>query len=242
MGYIELNVVDNAPQRVVIGIDLGTTNSLAAIWRDGRPEVLRVEGQSALVPSAIHVAEDGSITVGREARARAVVDPEHTVFSVKRFMGRGLSDIDADLGFVPYAVTETENRLVQVHLRGKAYSPQELSALILRKVVEQASAALDGAEIASAVITVPAYFDDAQRQATRDAARLAGLEVLRIVNEPTAASLAYGLDQKQEGTVVVYDLGGGTFDVSVLSIEDGVFQVLSTNGDTRLGGDDIDRA
>ncbi len=242
MGYIELNVLDNAPKRVVIGIDLGTTNSLAAIWRDGRPEVLRVLGEPALVPSVINVRPDGSLVVGRAARALAVDDPEHTVFSVKRFMGRGLGDLDVDLSGVPFRVTETESKLVQIHLRGRVFTPQELSAFILRAVVQQASRALDGAEVASAVITVPAYFDDAQRQATRDAARLAGLEVLRIVNEPTAASLAYGLDQKKEGNVVVYDLGGGTFDVSILSIEDGVFQVRSTNGDTHLGGDDVDRA
>ena len=241
MGYIELNVLDNAPRRVVIGIDLGTTNSLAAIWRDGRPEVLRVEGEPALVPSVINVRPDGSLVVGRSARALAVEDPEHTVFSVKRFMGRGLGDLDIDLANTPYQVTETESKLVQIHLRGRVFTPQELSAFILRAVVQQAERALDGATVASAVITVPAYFDDAQRQATRDAARLAGLEVLRIVNEPTAASLAYGLDQRKEGTVVVYDLGGGTFDVSILSIEDGVFQVRATNGDTHLGGDDVDR-
>ncbi len=241
MGYIELNVLDNAPKRVVIGIDLGTTNSLAAIWRDGRPEVLRVEGEPALVPSVINVRPDGSLVVGRSARALALEDPEHTVFSVKRFMGRGLGDLDIDLANTPYQVTETDSKLVQIHLRGRVFTPQELSAFILRAVVQQAERALDGATVASAVITVPAYFDDAQRQATRDAARLAGIEVLRIVNEPTAASLAYGLDQRKEGTVVVYDLGGGTFDVSLLSIEDGVFQVRATNGDTHLGGDDIDR-
>jgi len=241
MGYIELNVLDNAPKLVVIGIDLGTTNSLAAIWRDGRPEVLRVEGEPALVPSVINVRPDGSLVVGRSARALAIEDPEHTVFSVKRFMGRGLGDLDIDLANTPYQVTETESKLVQIHLRGRVFTPQELSAFILRAVVQQAERALDGATVASAVITVPAYFDDAQRQATRDAARLAGIEVLRIVNEPTAASLAYGLDQRKEGTVVVYDLGGGTFDVSILSIEDGVFQVRATNGDTHLGGDDIDR-
>jgi len=241
MGYIELNLLDNAPRRVVVGIDLGTTNSLAAVWRDGRAEVLRVEGEPALVPSVVNVRPDGSLVVGRAARALALEDPEHTVFSVKRFMGRGLADLDVDLENTPFRVTETDSKLVQIHLRGRVFTPQELSALILRAVVQQAGRALDGAEIASAVITVPAYFDDAQRQATRDAARLAGLEVLRIVNEPTAASLAYGLDQRKEGTVVVFDLGGGTFDVSILSIEDGVFQVLSTNGDTHLGGDDFDR-
>lgn len=243
MGYIELDVLDSSPKRVVIGIDLGTTNSLPAIWKDGRPEVLRIEGEAALVPSVVHVKDDGTAIVGRSARARSLDDPAHTVHSVKRFMGRSLSDIDdADLARLPYGVSETDRGLVQIEVRGKRFSPQELSALVLREVCAQATVAMDGAEVMSAVITVPAYFDDAQRQATRDAARLAGIEVLRIINEPTAASLAYGLDQRKEGNVAVYDLGGGTFDVSILSIEEGVFQVLSTGGDTRLGGDDIDAA
>ncbi|MEO0663455.1 MAG: Hsp70 family protein, partial [Planctomycetota bacterium] len=241
MGYIELDVLDNQPKRIVIGIDLGTTNSLPAIWTDGRPEVLELEGEPALVPSVVHVKDDGTAIVGRSARARSLDDPAHTIHSVKRFMGRSLSDVDAaDLARLPYTVSETERGLVQIEVRGKTFTPQELSALVLREVVAQASAAMGGADVFSAVITVPAYFDDAQRQATRDAARLAGLEVLRIVNEPTAASLAYGLEQRKEGTVAVYDLGGGTFDVSILSIEEGVFQVLSTNGDTHLGGDDVD--
>lgn len=243
MGYIELDVLDSTPKRVVIGIDLGTTNSLPAIWKDGRPEVLRIEGEPALVPSVVHLKDDGTAIVGRSARARSLDDPAHTVHSVKRFMGRSLSDLDnADLERLPYRVSETDRGLVQIQVRDKSFTPQELSALVLREVCAQASVAMDGAEIMSAVITVPAYFDDAQRQATRDAARLAGVEVLRIINEPTAASLAYGLDQRKEGNVAVYDLGGGTFDVSILSIEDGVFQVLSTGGDTRLGGDDIDAA
>ncbi|MFT7169811.1 MAG: molecular chaperone DnaK [Paracoccaceae bacterium] len=241
MGYIELDVLDNQPKRIVIGIDLGTTNSLPAIWSDGRPEVLKIEGEPALVPSVVHVKEDGTAIVGRSARARSLDDPEHTIHSIKRFMGRSLNEIDvADLERLPYKVSETERGLVQIEVRGKKLTPQELSALILREVCNQASAAMGGAEIMSAVITVPAYFDDAQRQATRDAARLADIEVLRIVNEPTAASLAYGLDQRKEGTIAVYDLGGGTFDVSILTIEEGVFEVLSTNGDTHLGGDDID--
>jgi molecular chaperone DnaK len=241
VGYIELDVLDNQPKRIVIGIDLGTTNSLPAIWSDGRPEVLKIEGEPALVPSVVHVKEDGTAIVGRSARARSLDDPEHTIHSIKRFMGRSLNEIDvADLERLPYKVSETERGLVQIEVRGKKLTPQELSALILREVCNQASAAMGGAEIMSAVITVPAYFDDAQRQATRDAARLADIEVLRIVNEPTAASLAYGLDQRKEGTIAVYDLGGGTFDVSILTIEEGVFEVLSTNGDTHLGGDDID--
>ncbi|MEM9800980.1 MAG: Fe-S protein assembly chaperone HscA [Planctomycetota bacterium] len=241
MGYIELDVLDDQPKRVVIGIDLGTTNSLPAIWKDGRPEILEVEGEPALIPSVVHVQEDGTAIVGRSARARSLDDPEHTVHSVKRFMGQSLDEVDeAILARLPYRVTQTDRGLVQIEVRGKTFTPQELSALILREVAAQASVAMGGAEVVSAVITVPAYFDDAQRGATRDAARLAGIEVLRIVNEPTAASLAYGLDQKNEGTVAVYDLGGGTFDVSILSIEEGVFQVLSTNGDTHLGGDDFD--
>lgn len=241
MGYIELDVLDDQPQRVVIGIDLGTTNSLPAIWRDGRPEVLRIDGEAALIPSVVHVKEDGTAIVGRSARARSLDDPAHTVHSIKRFMGRSLAEIDdVDIARLPYRVSETDRGLVQIEVRGKTFTPQELSALVLREVAAQASVAMNGAEVLSAVITVPAYFDDAQRQATRDAARLAGIEVLRIVNEPTAASLAYGLDQRKEGTVAVFDLGGGTFDVSLLSIEEGVFEVLSTNGDTQLGGDDLD--
>ena len=241
MGYIELDVLNNDAPRVVVGIDLGTTNSLAALWQDGRPQVLAPEGLPATVPSVVHVPEEGNPLVGHAAKGRALIDPTHTVFSAKRLMGRGLADLDLDQAPVPYRVTESERKLAQVELRGKQWTPQELSAWILTGVMEHAKAAT-GAEVASAVITVPAYFDDAQRQATRDAARLAGIEVLRIVNEPTAASLAYGLEQKGEGTVAVYDLGGGTFDVSLLSIEDGVFQVLATNGDTRLGGDDFDQA
>jgi len=241
VGYIELDVLDDQPKRVVIGIDLGTTNSLPAIWRDGRPEVLRIDGEAALIPSVVHVKDDGTAIVGRSARARSLDDPAHTVHSIKRFMGRSLSEIDdVDIQRLPYRVSETDRGLVQIEVRGKTFTPQELSALVLREVAAQASVAMNGAEVVSAVITVPAYFDDAQRQATRDAARLAGIEVLRIVNEPTAASLAYGLDQRKEGTVAVFDLGGGTFDVSILSIEEGVFEVLSTNGDTQLGGDDLD--
>lgn len=242
MGYIELDVLDDSAKKIVIGIDLGTTNSLPAIWREDRPEVLRVEGEPALVPSVVSFPEDGAPLVGRAARARALVDPRHTIFSVKRFMGRGLADVEVDTASLPYEVSENENGVVQIGVRDQKVTPPEVSALILREVIAQAERAFGKAEVVSAVITVPAYFDDAQRQATRDAARLAGIEVLRIVNEPTAASLAYGLDQKGGGTVAVYDLGGGTFDVSVLSIEDGVFQVLATAGDTRLGGDDLDRA
>lgn len=241
MGYIELDVLDDRPKKIVIGIDLGTTNSLPALWNGDRPEILSVDGESGIVPSVVYFPEEGTPVVGHSARARAVVDPENTLFSIKRFMGRGLSDLESDLGMLPYRVSENENGVVQIQVRDRTVTPPEVSAMILREVADRAGRAFDGAEVVSAVITVPAYFDDAQRQATRDAARIAGIEVLRIVNEPTAASLAYGLDRREAGTVAVYDLGGGTFDVSILSIEDGVFQVLATNGDTHLGGDDLDR-
>ncbi len=241
MGYIELDVLDSAPRRIVIGIDLGTTNSLAALWRDDRPEILRKEGQSGVMPSVINIPHQGLPLVGAAARSQAVVDPLHTIFSVKRLLGRGLEDLGDELETLPFNIHE-EDGVLRIEVRGKSYTPEELSAMILRATCDQACEAHGNAEIASAVITVPAYFDDTQRQATRDAARLAGIEVLRIVNEPTAASLAYGLDQKGSGTVAIYDLGGGTFDVSILSIEEGVFRVLATNGDTHLGGDDFDRS
>jgi Fe-S protein assembly chaperone HscA len=241
MGYIELNVLNSGPTPLALGIDLGTTNSLAAIWRDGRPQVLKVDGRSALVPSVIYFPREGHPIVGREAREQAIADPEHVLFSVKRFMGRGLGDVRQELERLPYRASATERGLIQLEARGRRYSPEELSALILMKVHDFACQSLAGQDTRKCVITVPAYFDDTQRQATRDAARIAGLEVLRIINEPTAASLAYGLDQRNKGNVVVYDLGGGTFDVTVLSIEDGVFQVRSTAGDTHLGGDDFDQ-
>jgi len=240
MGYLELNVLQPSGAQPALGIDLGTTNSLAAIWRDGRPEILHTEGESGLIPSVIHFPQDGPPIVGREARARAVADPQNTIFSIKRFMGRGLSDVREDLESLPFRATETERKVIQIDVHGHKYTPQQLSALILEKVRDCARRAL-GHDVARAVITVPAYFDDTQRQATRAAAWLAGLEVLRIINEPTAASLAYGLDGRETGNIAVYDLGGGTFDVSILSIAEGVFRVLSTAGDTHLGGDDFDR-
>jgi len=240
VGYIELDVVNNDAPRVVIGIDLGTTNSLAAIWEDTGPRVLTPDGMSASIPSVVHVPAEGNPIVGTDAKAQAMVDPEHTVFSIKRMMGRGVEDLDLANNPLPYKVLEDDRKLAMVELHGKRMTPQELSAWVLVGVLEHARKAT-GSEVAAAVITVPAYFDDAQRQATRDAARIAGLEVLRIVNEPTAASLAYGLGRTDAQTVAVFDLGGGTFDVSLLSIEEGVFQVLATNGDTRLGGDDFDQ-
>jgi molecular chaperone DnaK len=228
------------PNPSVVGIDLGTTFSLAAYMRDGQPVVVRDEAGTALVPSVISFHDDGSVLVGTAARQRALSDPEHTIFSVKRLMGRTLADLKQELPLIPHQVVEREaeggRKVLHVRIAGREHTPEELSALILREVRRRSG------NPTKAVITVPAYFDDSQRQATRDAGRIAGLDVLRIVNEPTAAALAYGLDQRKSGTIAVYDLGGGTFDCSILSIRDGVFKVLSTNGDTRLGGDDFDQA
>jgi molecular chaperone DnaK len=224
----------------VVGIDLGTTFSLAAYVKDGRPVVVRDEAGNALVPSVISFHADGTVLVGTAARDRALSDPEHTIFSVKRLMGRTLADLKQELNLIPHQITERDagggRKVLTVRIGDREYTPEELSAMILREVRKRAG------NPTRAVITVPAYFDDGQRQATRDAGRIAGLDVLRIVNEPTAAALAYGLDRKEGGTVAVYDLGGGTFDCSILQIADGVFKVLSTNGDTYLGGDDFDRA
>ncbi|WP_020469087.1 molecular chaperone DnaK [Zavarzinella formosa] len=224
----------------VVGIDLGTTFSLAAYVKDGHPAVVRDEGGNALVPSVISFHDDGSVLVGSAARDRALSDPDHTIFSVKRLMGRTLADLQKELKLIPHQIVERETgdgrKVLQVRIGDREHTPEELSAMILREVRKRAG------NPTKAVITVPAYFDDSQRQATRDAGRIAGLDVLRIVNEPTAAALAYGLDQKKTGMVAVFDLGGGTFDCSILSIDDGVFKVLSTNGDTYLGGDDFDHA
>src|SRR5262245_19085381 len=224
----------------VVGIDLGTTFSLAAYMDQGRPVVVRDESGTALVPSVISFFDDGTVLVGSAARQRALRDPEHTIFSVKRLMGRTLADLQKELPLIPHQIVEREGeggrKVLHVRIAGREHTPEELSALILREVRRRAG------NPAKAVITVPAYFDDSQRQATRDAGRIAGSDVLRIVNEPTAAALAYGLDRRQSGTVAVYDLGGGTVDCSVLRITDGVFKVLATNGDTYLGGDDFDRA
>src|SRR5829696_3338437 len=223
----------------VVGIDLGTTFSLAAYVRNGRPVVVRDASGSALVPSVISFHPDGTVLVGTAARDRALSDPEHTIFSVKRLMGRTLADLQKELKLIPHQIAERDagggRKVLTVRIGDREHTPEELSAMILREVRKRAG------DPARAVITVPAYFDDGQRQATRDAGRIAGLDVLRIVNEPTAAALAYGLDRKGAGTVAVYDLGGGTFDCSVLTLADGVFKVLSTNGDTFLGGDDFDR-
>jgi Fe-S protein assembly chaperone HscA len=227
-------------QPKVVGIDLGTTYSLAAYMEGGRPVVVRDEHGVALIPSCISFFEDGSVLVGSAAKARALSGPEHTIFSVKRLMGRTLADLKKELQLIPHQIIERETaegrKVLHVRIAGREYTPEELSAMILREVRQRAG------HPTQAVITVPAYFDDSQRQATRDAGRIAGLDVLRIVNEPTAAALAYGLHHRRQGIIVVYDLGGGTFDCSILQLADGVFQVLATHGDTFLGGDDFDRA
>jgi Fe-S protein assembly chaperone HscA len=226
--------------RVVIGIDLGTTNSLAAIVTRHGPKVLRAQDGAALIPSVVAFPPAGEPIVGSRARALALELPERTVHSIKRLLGRAGPEVDAEAARLPYPVVRGERGLPRVRIADRDWSPEEISARILAAVRDQASRAL-GQEVRDAVITVPAYFDDAQRQATRHAAELAGLHCLRIVNEPTAASLAYGIDGSHDGTVVVYDLGGGTFDVSILKIQDGVFRVLATAGDTHLGGDDFDQ-
>jgi len=226
----------------IIGIDLGTTNSVAAVMRGGEPEVIPTAEGERLLPSVVAVNKNHERLVGRVARNQAIVNPENTVFSIKRFMGRKYDDpeVQRTLGRIPYKVTKAPNGDVRVVLDGKEYSPPEVSAMILAKLKTDAEAYLSE-PVTEAVITVPAYFNDAQRNATKDAGRIAGLEVKRIINEPTASSLAYGLDKKKNEVIAVYDLGGGTFDISVLDVGEGVFQVRSTNGDTFLGGDDFDQ-
>jgi Fe-S protein assembly chaperone HscA len=223
----------------IVGIDLGTTNSLVAIVENGIPRVIPGPDGSNLVPSVVHFDEDGSILVGNQARAMMTVKPAHTIFSIKRFMGKGLADVREDLAMLPFQVSPTSDSIVRLKIFNREYTPPQISSFILRELKRNAEAAL-GEEVVNAVITVPAYFNDAQRQATKDAGRIAGLDVLRIVNEPTAASLAYGLQERRRGVIAVYDFGGGTFDISILKLSDGIFEVLSTNGDTHLGGDDID--
>jgi Fe-S protein assembly chaperone HscA len=229
----------------IVGIDLGTTNSLVAYVKNGTPVVIRDGSGDALVPSIVSVGEDGTIFVGREAQRRLLTAPARTVYSVKRFMGRGVDDVREDASLWPFTVSGDDGGVVRIGIGGREFTPPEISAFVLRELKRRAEDHFrdEGEfdfEVDRAVITVPAYFNDAQRTATRDAGKLAGLEVLRIVNEPTAASLAYGLGERNRGTIAVYDLGGGTFDISILKVEDGVFQVLATNGDTRLGGDDVD--
>jgi len=226
----------------VIGIDLGTTNSCVAVMEGGEPVVIPNAEGSRTTPSIVAINKNGERLVGEVAKRQAITNPENTVYSIKRFMGRKFDDpeVDRDKRLVPYKVVRASNGDAWVEVQGKTYSPPEISAMILQKLKSDAEAYL-GERVTQAVITVPAYFNDAQRQATKDAGKIAGLEVLRIINEPTAASLAYGLDKKKDERIAVYDLGGGTFDISILELGDGVFEVKSTNGDTHLGGDDFDQ-
>lgn len=247
MATFSINLKDgtlNKDNEVIVGIDLGTTNSLVAYMKDGAPVCVKDDlHKNTLVPSVVHFASDGSILVGDAAREKLITDPAHTIYSVKRLMGKSYNDVQKLESFFGYRILdEDKDALVKVRVFNRYYTPVELSANILRELKTRVERELK-ATVSQAVITVPAYFNDNQRQATRDAGKLAGLDVLRVVNEPTAAALAYGigLDKSKAETIAVYDLGGGTFDVSILQIQDGVFEVLSTNGDTFLGGDDIDK-
>ena len=225
----------------VIGIDLGTTYSCVAVIEGGEPVIISNPEGGRTTPSVVAIAKNNERLVGQLAKRQAITNPDNTVYSIKRFMGRRFSEAGEEIGRVSYSVSKGKGDEILIQLKDRSYQPPEISAMILRALKHSAQEYL-GEEVAQAVITVPAYFNDAQRQATKDAGRIAGLEVLRIVNEPTAAALAYGLDKKKSGKVAVYDLGGGTFDISILELSDGVFQVKSTSGDTLLGGDDFDRA
>jgi molecular chaperone DnaK (HSP70) len=247
MAKVSINLATGSIQKedIIVGIDLGTTNSLVAfIDPDKNPKVINDTGKGVLVPSIVHFGETGDIKVGNEAKEFLITDPQNTVFSVKRLLGRSYADVKNYQNFFSYKIIDDDSEsLVKIKVGDKFYTPIELSGLILKELKERAEHALK-TPVNRAVITVPAYFNDSQRHATRDAGKLAGLDVLRIVNEPTAASLAYGigLNPEETKTIAVYDLGGGTFDVSILQIQNGIFEVLSTNGDTFLGGDDFDRA
>ncbi len=227
----------------VIGIDLGTTNSCVAVMEGGKPKVIENSEGARTTPSVVAFTKDGERLIGQPAKRQAVTNPDNTIFAVKRLIGRRFDDpiTKKDTELVPYKIVKGQNGDAWVQAGGKDYSPSQISAFILQKMKETAEAYL-GETVTQAVITVPAYFNDAQRQATKDAGQIAGLEVLRIINEPTAAALSYGLEKEDGKTIAVYDLGGGTFDVSVLEIGDGVFEVKSTNGDTFLGGEDFDAA
>ncbi len=231
-----------AAKSKIVGIDLGTTNSVVAVMEGGEPVVIPTAEGSRLLPSVVAMTKTGERLVGQVAKRQAITNPENTIFSIKRLMGRKFSDAEVQKArkILPYKIVEAHNGDAWVEMGGKQYSPPEISAMILGKLKADAEAYL-GEKVTQAVITVPAYFNDSQRQATKDAGRIAGLEVLRIINEPTASSLAYGLDKKKDEVIAVYDLGGGTFDISILSLGEGVFEVKSTNGDTFLGGDDFDQ-
>ncbi len=224
----------------IIGIDLGTTNSVVAVMEGGQPAVIPNQEGGRTTPSVVAFTKNGERLAGQVAKRQAVTNPENTIYSIKRFMGRRFNEVSEEMKLVPYKVVTGDNGDVRIEIQGKKYSPPEISAMILTKLKEAAEAYL-GEKVTKAVITVPAYFNDAQRQATKDAGQIAGLEVMRIINEPTAAALAYGLDKKKDETIAVYDFGGGTFDISILEVGDGVVEVKSTNGDTHLGGDNIDQ-
>ncbi|VAX21250.1 Chaperone protein DnaK, partial [hydrothermal vent metagenome] len=223
----------------IIGIDLGTTNSVVAVMEGNEPKIIVNEEGSRTTPSVVAFTKDGKNLVGQAAKNQAITNSENTVFSIKRFMGRRLDEVSEEMKMVPFNVVQGTDGQVAIDIRGKKYAPPEVSAMILQKLKTAAEAYL-GEKVTEAVITVPAYFNDAQRQATKDAGQIAGLEVKRIINEPTAAALAYGMDKQKDETVAVYDLGGGTFDISILEVGDNVVEVKSTNGDTHLGGDNFD--
>jgi len=240
MPVIELSLSGRPKSARVVGIDLGTTNSLVAYMSESGPEVVRDENGNGLVPSVVFYESDNDrLLVGEAARDNLVFEPRKAIYSVKRFMGKGSADVQEDLSLVPFKIAPASEHVIGFEMGDRVFTPPEISAFILRELKKRASRFF-GEEVLQAVITVPAYFNDAQRQATKDAGHLAGLDVLRIVNEPTAASLAYGIDKRNEAVVAVYDFGGGTFDISILKLKDGIFEVLATNGDTHLGGDDID--
>ncbi len=224
----------------IIGIDLGTTNSVVSVMEGGDPVVIPNAEGGRTTPSVVAFTKDGERLVGQVAKRQAVTNPKQTIFSIKRFMGRRVDEVQEESRRVPYKIGPGPNGLAAVEIAGKKYTPPEISAMILQKMKQTAEDYL-GTKVEKAVITVPAYFNDAQRQATKDAGKIAGLDVVRIINEPTASALAYGLDKKKEEKVAVYDLGGGTYDISVLELAEGVFEVKSTNGDTHLGGDDFDQ-
>ena len=238
MGSFQIDFGENRKSKIV-GIDLGTTNSLVAVMGLTGPEILADPEGAKIVPSIVSADDSGQLIAGDEAAQLLITRPDRTVYSVKRLMGRGVEDVKEEAKLFPFRIASDSESVIKLRLGERTYTPPEISAAVLSRLKEMAEMALD-APVSDAVITVPAYFNDAQRQATKDAGRLAGLNVLRLVNEPTAASLAYGLDKRKEGIVAVYDFGGGTFDISILRIHDGIFEVLATHGDTHLGGDDID--
>jgi molecular chaperone DnaK len=238
MGTFQIDFGESRKSKVV-GIDLGTTNSLVAYMDLTGPKIVEDAAERKIVPSVVSLTADGKLVAGEAARELLLTQPERTVYSVKRLMGRGVADVQEELKLFPFRIAEGSESLITLKLGERMFTPPEISAVVLRQLKDNAEAAL-GAPVTEAVITVPAYFNDAQRQATKDAGRLAGLDVLRLVNEPTAASLAYGLDKRKDGIIAVYDFGGGTFDISILRLHEGIFEVLATNGDTHLGGDDID--